>query len=74
MGAKEDEAMIRGIIQEFTDRIQTALKIAREDGPTDGTHHKQWVIDQMVRALSGTKGYEKFIAQCGGDWDEGIAP
>jgi hypothetical protein len=34
-------------------RISQALKIAYEFGTTDGDHHKMWVIDQMVRVLTG---------------------
>lgn len=34
-------------------RIAKALKIAVDHGGTDGDHHKRWVIDQMVRALTG---------------------
>ncbi len=33
-------------------RVAKALDIA-EYGPIDGEHHKRWVIDQMVRALTG---------------------
>lgn len=33
--------------------IESALDIAARYGQTDGVHHKQWVIDQMVRALLG---------------------
>jgi hypothetical protein len=33
-------------------RIAIALKYA-ESGVYDGAHHKDWVIDQMVRALTG---------------------
>lgn len=36
----------------LADRIVKALKYA-EDGVYDGAHHKDWVIDQMVRALTG---------------------
>lgn len=32
--------------------IDRALEIA-ESGTNDGGHHKMWVIDQMVRALTG---------------------
>lgn len=32
------------------ERIANALEIADND---DGAHHKQWTIDQMVRALTG---------------------
>lgn len=35
------------------DHIDEALRIARMYGKVDGAHHKQWVIDQMVRALTG---------------------
>lgn len=36
----------------LADRIAKALKYA-ENGVYDGAHHKDWVIDQMVRALTG---------------------
>ena len=34
-------------------RILKALDIAMRHGGHDGAHHKQWVIDQIVRALTG---------------------
>lgn len=34
-------------------RIENALRYASNFGGIDGGHHKQWVIDQMVRALTG---------------------
>lgn len=37
----------------MTDRIKAALDIAINYGGIDGDHHKAWVIDQMVRALTG---------------------
>jgi len=33
-------------------RIALALAIAYDYGQVDGDHHKAWVIDQMVRALT----------------------
>lgn len=47
----------------------------------DGSHHKDWVIDQMVRVLAGEE-YEKIVvdAKSGEDgpesyeWNIGIAP
>lgn len=33
--------------------IAEALEFASAYGQTDGGHHKMWVIDQMVRALTG---------------------
>lgn len=63
------------------DRTARALEVIRSYGGIDGAHHKQWVIDQVVRALTGD-GYEAWVkAQRAGDdgpdtyeWDEGIAP
>jgi len=62
-------------------KITTALDIALRYGGTDGAHHKTWIIDQIVRALTGD-GYVEWIkrAKDGEDgpntygWDEGIAP
>ncbi len=34
-------------------RIERALDYAFQHGGTDGSHHKMWLIDQMVRALTG---------------------
>lgn len=62
-------------------RIETALNFARDYGGIDGDHHKAWVIDQMVRALTGN-GYDAWVSdtKAGKDgpdtyeWSEGIAP
>lgn len=61
--------------------IDQALQFAIRYGGTDGAHHKDWVIDQMVRALSGDK-YDKLVADAmnGADgpntysWSIGIPP
>lgn len=34
------------------ERITKALEFAQKYGMDDGSHHKMWVIDQMVRALT----------------------
>lgn len=62
-------------------RCVEALEIARHYGGIDGAHHKEWVIDQMVRALTGQR-YQQWVAaaKAGGDgpntydWPEGIPP
>lgn len=62
-------------------KIQETLNMALGYGAIDGAHHKMWVIDQMVRILTG-EDYEKVIADyCNGEdgpdtchWDTGIAP
>lgn len=59
------------------ERIAEALRIAYEDAGYDGAHHKDWVIDQMVRALAG-EGYEAWVKDYEQDgeyeWDEGCPP
>jgi len=66
-------------------RLQTqlgdALHVAHQFGGIEGDHHRAWVIDQMVRALTGDD-YEEWVREhrAGEDgpdtysWDEGIAP
>ncbi|MFZ2992628.1 MAG: hypothetical protein WA061_02825 [Microgenomates group bacterium] len=62
-------------------RMINAIRIAIRYGQIDGGHHKAWVIDQMVRELSGDN-YDEIIKEsCDGedgentyDWDCGIAP
>lgn len=75
-------------IADLRKNIAKALDVAVRYGSTDGAHHKAWVIDQMVRALCGSKQGENTVAYLGlvedaknGEdgpdtypWDEGIAP
>jgi hypothetical protein len=58
-------------------KINKAINIATEYGMTDGAHHKQWVIDQMLRTLLGEKPYEKWLDKKNSDpnydpWDQGV--
>lgn len=58
----------------FTDlneRIDAALHVAGDYAWIDGGHHKQWVIDQMVRALTGPD-YDDWVGD--DEWDEGTLP
>lgn len=60
---------------------QTAIDIAVRYGSNDGARHKDWVIDQMVRALAGDR-YKQVVAEAKSgedgpdtyDWHVGIAP
>lgn len=84
---KEDEKKEKKLNRQFKllnkeeKQINQALEIAFNYGQTDGVHHKAWVIDQMVRALTGKK-YDKWVNDYiydeeTGDsytWDKGIAP
>jgi hypothetical protein len=58
-----------------------ALNLIARYGGIDGAHHKQWVIDQVVRALTGDE-YDAWVTEvkAGEDgpetyeWDTGRAP
>lgn len=63
------------------DKIEKALDLAMCYGGIDGDHHKTWVVDQMVRALTG-ECYETWVCESKNgedgpetyEWDEGIPP
>lgn len=65
----------------MADNREQVLDLIIQYGGIDGAHHKQWLLDQIVRILTGD-GYENWVAeyQDGEDgpetyeWDEGIAP
>ncbi len=66
---------------EVSDKTQEAIDLAIQFGGIDGSHHKMWVIDQMLRILLGDKYAETIKEICNGEdgpntyeWDEGIAP
>lgn len=52
-----------------TGRIIKALRIAMDYGSAQGSEHKAYAMDHMVRALTGDQ-YESFI-QTVGIWDKG---
>jgi hypothetical protein len=62
-------------------KIKKALDIAASSGSINGDHHKMWVIDQMVRVLTGNE-YIDWVCDVNDgedgpdtyEWDEGIAP
>jgi hypothetical protein len=72
-------------IAERLEKLETARRAALDNacsyGGIDGAHHKTWVIDQMVRALTGSD-YDATIDKwCNGEdgpntynWDCGVAP
>ena len=63
------------------ERIMKALELIGQYGGIDGGHHKQWVLDQVVRTLTGSD-YDAWVAVMKDgedgpntyDWDTGIAP
>ncbi len=63
------------------EKIEEAISMAVQYGGIDGSHHKDWVIDQMVRILAGNQ-YSQIVKEaCHGEdgadtytWEVGIAP
>lgn len=81
---KTNEEYILHLLSELRkkdEQIEKAIDLAIQYGQIDGAHHKTWVIDQIVRMLTGDN-YGNIISEaCDGedgadtyDWDIGIAP
>lgn len=61
-----------------TEKIEGALSVIYQYSGIDGAHHKDWVIDQVVRNLTGDS-YDQWVKEYEGDdgeyeWETGIAP
>ena len=62
----QTEMVSRGLVLE-------AIKLACVEGlTTDGAHHKQWYLDQILRLAATTQEYAELKDES--DWNEGIAP
>lgn len=65
---------------EHEERVHKALDLIESYGGIDGGHHKQWVLDQLVRILADDYGAWVRAYQDGEDgpltyeWDKGGAP
>lgn len=73
---------VLNMLKEKDKQIEKVLEIAFQYGQIDGDHHKTWVIDQIVRILTGEK-YNEFVKGYETDeetgekewtWENGIAP
>lgn len=62
---------------------QAVLDLIDQYGTIDGAHHKQWLIDQIVRELTG-EDYDQWVEEYSDvddpdyfapeEWSTGIAP
>lgn len=63
------------------DKLNSIISLIEQYGGIDGAHHKQWVIDQVIRIIT-TDNYDIWVKDmCDGEdgpdtyeWDTGIAP
>lgn len=63
-------------VMTWFERCRQALDLIDRSGGVDGAHHKQWVLDQVVRILAGDR-YDEWVACRKAedyDWEEGIPP
>lgn len=72
---------VLNMLKEKDADIKKVLELIFQYGQIDGDHHKTWVIDQIVRILTGDKykewvkeyTYDEETGECYG-WNKGIAP
>lgn len=65
----------------LNERIEQALEVIERFGGIDGAHHKDWVLDQVVRILTAEK-YDQWVVEMKDgedgpetyDYSVGIAP
>jgi len=60
----------------LNDTMEEAIQLALDAIFTDGEHHKQWYLDQIIRLLIADDEEYKKLRKDAKDygWDEGIAP
>ena len=66
-----------------SEKLEKIVHLVTNEGTYDGSHHKQWVLDQILEVALGTEDYERFIKEYEEpdedgyteyEWDRGIAP
>jgi len=67
----------------MTKKVKEIVWFILDNGSIDGAHHKQWVLDQVLRMLLDEHEYRQTITQFEEldsdgtpmyEWDLGIAP
>lgn len=62
------------------EKIKAALELIERYGGIEGSHHKQWLIDQILQKLTGddypewVKRWENEPGYEGCEWEKGQAP
>lgn len=56
------------------EKVRDALNILWENGQVEGAHHKTWVIDQLLRALTDDGGpkYDGWAHEWEHPWNEDV--
>ncbi len=66
-------------IEPYKEKIQKSIDIILQHGMIDGEHHKQWLLDQVLRILLEDPWYKERMDEYNSNedyenWDTGIAP
>lgn len=65
------------------EKLANIANLIKEFGGIDGAHHKQWLLDQILREIaSDEKAYDEWVREWNDgedgattyEWDTGIAP
>lgn len=56
---------------QLSENTQNAIDLILDFGSYDGSHHKQWVLTQVLKALCSEEVFQDILDE---GWDEGIAP
>ncbi len=62
-------------------KVRDVQDLITEWAGIDGSHHKQWLIDEIIRVITGD-GYDQWVSAYNNgedgpntyEWDKGIAP
>jgi len=65
-----------------SEKVRKVIDLAIDGCIFDGGHHKQWHLEEIIKAIIGEKGFIHLKKSCGQDddgdfyeaWEEGIAP
>lgn len=59
----------------YTEEIVLVKKLAIEGLMTDGAHHKQWYLEEILKAIGvDLKDLRETLRKTDYDWEDGIAP
>jgi hypothetical protein len=66
-------------IEPYKEQIEKSIDLILKYGMIDGAHHKQWILDQILRILIEEPWYEVRMSKYNSnedydEWDIGIAP
>jgi hypothetical protein len=64
---------------QLKERLVEVYKLAIDGLGTDGDHHKQWFLEEILKVVVGEENYDRIFKELGEEndgyaWEPGIAP